>query len=368
MSCTRTGCMQEHVLQDPSDQWPYSTNHGIRELFDMIPRLVYVGLVLGCLTGAATPGKETAEFMNIILSRRSSPSTNGTDYRGMKVYDSKIHLVRIPKAGSTSMSAVVRRLIGCTPAGPCCRYPGSPKGSCPATSDRPDMFMCQRVVGCVGHNPHADRHPFSKSESLITVSMLREPIARAISAFFYHPPHTNCELGNCPNRDAAFGEYLRNPIYQNVAVKMLSGTFPYRNVTTGHETGEYSLKNALRILPKFDFMGIMELWSLSILVMHLKIPIFEPDQSDFSVTSTQMRLHAAPDYSKAAELYKLTYSEALVAQNQWDIELYKYALNNLCEELHQFGLWRLPAIIHSWTVSVPPAYARFASRCLIEVG
>ena len=33
----------------------------------------------------------------------------------------RVHLIRIPKASSSSLSAVARRMAGCTPAGPCCK-------------------------------------------------------------------------------------------------------------------------------------------------------------------------------------------------------------------------------------------------------
>ena len=34
----------------------------------------------------------------------------------------KVHLIRIPKASSTSLSVISRRIVGCDPPGPCCRY------------------------------------------------------------------------------------------------------------------------------------------------------------------------------------------------------------------------------------------------------
>lgn len=33
----------------------------------------------------------------------------------------QVHLIRIPKASSTSLSVVSRRVVGCEPPGPCCR-------------------------------------------------------------------------------------------------------------------------------------------------------------------------------------------------------------------------------------------------------
>jgi hypothetical protein len=50
----------------------------------------------------------------------------------------KVHLIRIPKASSSSISAIARRLVGCNPPGPCCRYPGNPK-------------VCTTTLGALSH-------------------------------------------------------------------------------------------------------------------------------------------------------------------------------------------------------------------------
>ena len=43
-----------------------------------------------------------------------------------------LNSIRIPKAGSSSLSVVARALAGCRPDGyPCCVWPGDPPGSCP---------------------------------------------------------------------------------------------------------------------------------------------------------------------------------------------------------------------------------------------
>lgn len=49
-------------------------------------------------------------------------------------------LLRVPKAGSSGASVIARRLGGCMPPGPCCRFPGDPPRSCPAHG-----LMCPRV-------------------------------------------------------------------------------------------------------------------------------------------------------------------------------------------------------------------------------
>ena len=53
----------------------------------------------------------------------------------------RMHLIRVPKASSSSLSAITRRMVGCNPPGPCCRYPGDPVGSCPAPKTSPERYL-----------------------------------------------------------------------------------------------------------------------------------------------------------------------------------------------------------------------------------
>ena len=64
-----------------------------------------------------------------------------------------LHIVRVPKCGSSSLSVVARQIARCPgQMGPCCRFPGHPKGSCPAEG----MDCTELISGCTGHNPHMD--------------------------------------------------------------------------------------------------------------------------------------------------------------------------------------------------------------------
>jgi len=64
---------------------------------------------------------------------------------------------------------------------------GDPPGTCPAVG----LFSCHtegRVIGCVGHNSN---YPTLLNSEIPSISIMREPIARAISAFFYPGAHHN---------------------------------------------------------------------------------------------------------------------------------------------------------------------------------
>ena len=74
-------------------------------------------------TNRPTTGRDYSEvFYNISMHHRRS---NTSSFASL----TKIHLLRVPKASSSSLSAVARRAVGCTPIGPCCKWPGDPPGN-----------------------------------------------------------------------------------------------------------------------------------------------------------------------------------------------------------------------------------------------
>lgn len=189
----------------------------------------------------------------------------------------KIHIIRIPKAGSSSLSAVARRAVGCGPPGPCCRYPGEPKGSCPLR----EMFACQeqkRVIGCTDHFPYLW---YLFRNDVPTISMMRNPFSRALSGFFYPGIHHNSECTD--NIASCFVQYTRNAKWRNIAVKMLTGDYGYspRQTCVANTTCTHSLQLAIENLSHFTFMGVAEMWELSLLILHQKMPSLRPNLNEF---------------------------------------------------------------------------------------
>ena len=205
----------------------------------------------------------------------------------------RIHILRIPKASSTALSVVARRFVGCFPAGPCCKYPGDPPGSCP----NPDFFACQkerRVIGCTNHYP---MHGTLDDSSIVSISIMREPVSRSISAFFYPGDHhnSNCTL----DVDLCFQAYLQNPRWNNVVVKMLTGQYAYSTLPTCRFKSEcdHSLELAVQNLNKVVVMGVTEMWELSLMVIHCKLRHVSPSIDEFRLNkrnhnSTGMTQHS----------------------------------------------------------------------------
>ncbi len=269
----------------------------------------YGGLVLGepemssIRTRYATYFYELAfKFMNVVR--------NNAEEAAMGAHFNTVHLIRVPKAGSTSLSIIARRLAGCSPPGPCCKYPGDPIGSCPSNK----LFACQvdkRVIGCTDHYPNL---PSLSNSAIPSIAILRDPYKRSLSAFFYPGKHHNymCHLFrregtttsesikkrmsfqkhlyNRKNGIAAaksqvtcFEEYANSMRWRNVAVKMFTGAYAYDNVPScaTAKQCQHSLEAAIANIEKTIVMAIMELWELSLLVLHLSLPGTAPDRSEF---------------------------------------------------------------------------------------
>lgn len=277
------------------------------------------------------------EFYNISLSFSQN-------YHSIK----QIHIIRVPKASSSSLSAVARRMAGCFPPGPCCKYPGDPKGSCPST----ELFSCQlqhKVIGCTHHHPN---FPTLLSRTVPSISFMREPLNRSISAFFYPGIHhnSNCKKG----QDACFVEYTSSYQWKNIVTKMLNGFFSYEPVETCKETKtcKISLEIASGSLRRLDFMGIAEMWELSMLVLYAKFPQFKPLLSDFYLNKASTSSGTRSNEDKDYNVFKITahekYKNQLHQQNELDIILFQRVYEKFCTDLHITKLWEFPVVRAYW--------------------
>ncbi|KAL7480296.1 hypothetical protein ACHAW6_007048 [Cyclotella cf. meneghiniana] len=163
-----------------------------------------------------------------------------------------INSIRIPKAASSSLSVTARALAGCHPDGyPCCGYPGDPPGSCP----KPGLF-CPQVTGCTDHRPD-----FRGNEPVIT--SLRDPVSRAVSAYFYTPPHTTVAMGEAHTWEL-FVENVRSGRRRNVLTKMMNGAYAYDEFD---EVG-HTVVNATKRLCRAAWFGMSDMPVASALLLY----------------------------------------------------------------------------------------------------
>jgi hypothetical protein len=168
-----------------------------------------------------------------------------------------LNSIRIPKAGSSSLSVTARALAGCHPDGyPCCVFPGDPVGSCPR-----DDLRCPVITGCGDHRPN-----FTGDEPII--SSVREPSSRLLSGFFYYPPHRP-ELEKGHAWKVFKDDYIRNPIYRNVMTKMYSGSYAYDPYDEAQHTLDRAKKN---VCSRLVWYGITEFPILSALLLYEMSP------------------------------------------------------------------------------------------------
>ena len=184
--------------------------------------------------------------------------------------------------------------------------------------------------------------------------MMRDPNRRSLSAFFYPGIHHNSKCSN--TQDVCFLEYVSNSKWSNIAVKMMSGGYAYSSDPTCVKEGQckHSLELATKNLELLLFMGVAELWELSMLLLHVKLPTALPLLSEFraSTDSTSGTRQHASNASSSSSSFKTTalvkYAVQLEKQNGLDKVLYKSVLQNFCRDLHSLRLWEHDSVQAYW--------------------
>jgi hypothetical protein len=275
---------------------------------------------------------------------------NGTSYSFLP----RINLLRIPKASSSSLSAIARRIVGCTPAGPCCKWPGDPPGSCPSK----ELYKCEecgKVIGCTGHRPD---YKVLMEGKIISITMIRDPFSRSLSAFFYPGPHHNVMCRK--SKDLCFHEYAIDRKWRNIAVKMLTGAYAYDNVIACKNTADcpHSLDVAIANIQKFTLFGVSEMWELSLLLLHRKIPFLEPILQEFLMTASEktgpgVRKNTNDAYVKFKRTAFVEHTRDFHIQNDLDVRLYEAVIAHMCQQLHHWSLWQLHIVRDYWKRMAP---------------
>lgn len=288
--------------------------------------------------------------------RRLANATEGgalwTTVREQRV----VLFVHTPKCGGSALTAALRRLacVANKDAEECCVNPGFCQRA------KPKPRLCRAIWGCHGHNPQMSL--YWRKADVKGVTMVREPLSRVVSAWFYrcHNPNFDCydvpgaapwavqvkrargrvlddaALQKLPSTNASFLDYVnvsRWPQYHNVLTRMLGADkFPYA-MTSVDET---DLATALdRLKDRFALVGVFELFDHSVakLIELAGVPI---EVDDFK----RVRAFHSPGYD--AFTRRVRRDTSLVSHirtvNHLDAQLHAYASRRLCNELLQTGL------------------------------
>lgn len=358
--------------------------------------VVQLWSLLFCMWAASAAARNTTKqkanypqfFHDLALSRYNANAKNLTRPYQLK----KLQIIRVPKASSTALSIVARRMVGCTPPGPCCKFPGEPAGTCP----HPDLANCikeKKVIGCIGHS--VDMRSFT-NEQIVSISVVREPTSRSLSAFFYPGMHHNSDCTKDPQRTRleCFKSYLLDRRFRNVVVKMFNGEFAYAKATTCRNTAtcHLSFESAKEHLNKLNFVGVTEMWELSLLLLHYRFPDLPPVLHEFAVSESSsapssaasiaaptytnhsiattpidtitapfnvssnlfnVRTNSNPEYKIFKKMAMEEYLSQLRKQNELDILMYKTIMDDLCNKLHKYKLWDNLTIQKYWKERSP---------------
>lgn len=241
-----------------------------------------------------------------------------------------MHFIHVPKCGGTSMTAILREVA--------CKMDSQRNVDCctnPGFCDWHAFRRCSSIRGCINHIPQRT-YIF---RPLPSISMLRDPTSRIISAWFYrgHSPNLDFfqvrpefkEISNGLRPRVTFDEYIEMPEYQNIQTRMFGAdSFPYKNVTITHEV--YCL--AAEAIEHLFFVGIQEAYDISVKVLlrefniSINSPILkERDQNSGKISLQKKELKANSTLiTKFQEL------------NKFDYDLYNLGISKFCRSVRKY--------------------------------
>lgn len=240
--------------------------------------------------------------------------------------ETDMHFIHVPKCGGTSMTSVLRKIaceIDRSRNHDCCTNPGF----CDWHAHR----RCLSIKGCTNHFPQ--RSFIYKPYPSIT--LLRDPVSRSLSAFFYH--------GHSPNNDyfqvrpyfkdiregklpkVQYPEYIEMTEYTNIMTRMFGAdSFPYKNITITQSIFD----KAIDALDNIYFIGVQEVYDISI-----ELLLLELNMSHLNIVAEKERDQSVSKSVKRDKSSILSDKQLMMKakeMNSYDVDLYQVGLLKFC--------------------------------------
>eukprot|EP01036_Dinobryon_divergens_P034571 gene34571-44688_t len=209
----------------------------------------------------------------------------------------------------------------------CCTNPGF--------CDWHAFRRCESIKGCTNHMPNRP----AIFKPMASITLMREPIARILSAWFYRGHSPNLDFfqvrpyfkdisdGKLPRVE--FPEYVDMHEYQNIQTRMLGAdSFPYRNITVTDEVYE----SAVEALNHIFFVGLQEEFEVSSEIIVREFDL----KMDVNVTKERDQSNEKIASQKAALKADKKLMKKLRDVNHYDIALYKLGVKRFCEAVKRY--------------------------------
>ncbi len=155
-------------------------------------------------------------------------------------------------------------------------------------------------------------------------------------------------------------KYTQDSRFRNIVVKLLTGADAYADnvkICPMKKNCNNSLELALENLKYVNSIGVSEMWELSLLLLHIKIPSISPLIDDFNLANNQthkgIRINNDRIYKPFQTFAKSRYKNELLQQNNFDLVVYKHVIRSMCSDLHAYNLWKYEIVKKYWREKSP---------------
>ncbi|MBM7556944.1 sulfotransferase family 2 domain-containing protein [Halanaerobacter jeridensis] len=141
------------------------------------------------------------------------------------------------------------------------------------------------------------------------VTLLRDPVERYMSQYYFQK--------NMMGIDWDFESFLEENYFNNFMVKKL--------------VGENNLKRAKEVIDQFFFIGFVEQFDKSLILLKNKM------NNSFNINYEKIRVNSNRKHDKYADGLTAEQLDAVKENNKLDMKLYNHAYNNFREEINKIA-------------------------------